>query len=187
MKGVGALRKAAISTHAPHARCDAAAALKLAANVDFYSRTSCEVRRVRTPADVFGILYFYLRTSCEVRRRPGPPRSQRRKFLLTHLMRGATVPGRVHCPISQYFYSRTSCEVRRPVRTPPKTRKFLLTHLMRGATRNLGGAAASAGFLLTHLMRGATKRWAPAEGMDTDFYSRTSCEVRPANITSPWL
>ena len=77
-----------ISTHAPLARCDRKRWRSSHTGNDFYSRTSCEVRRIghaihRLSGD------FYSRTSCEVR------------------------PYAINFPaVLFYFYSRTSCEVR---------------------------------------------------------------------------
>ena len=42
-------------------------------------------------------------------------------------------------------------------------------------------------FLLTHLMRGATKKGLEKDGIAGNFYSRTSCEVRPLNRFSAQL
>ena len=80
---------------------------------NFYSRTSCEVRQIMDeigkemncisthaplarcdlfpPAVRAGSLHFYSRTSCEVRPCSIYVHRPRQKFLLTHLLRGATV------------------------------------------------------------------------------------------------
>ena len=65
--------------------------LKLIQMENFYSRTSCEVRQVRFQFVTYGV-YFYSRTSCEVRHVTKHSRKPHAKlFLLTHLMRGATM------------------------------------------------------------------------------------------------
>ena len=56
-----------ISTHAPHARRDNSMVEKMAAEINFYSRASCEARRPRGESD-----------------------REDNGFLLTRLMRGAT-------------------------------------------------------------------------------------------------
>ena len=79
------------------------------------------------------------------------------RFLLTHLMRGATSKFSACFRILLHFYSHTSCEVR-PTHKKiiPFQMGFLLTHLMRGATRGWKHRQRQQPFLLTHLMRGAT-------------------------------
>ena len=101
--------------------------------VHFYSRTSCEVRPFALYRQI-SHMYFYSRTSCEVRLRFSDDGRVRNRFLLTHLMRGAT----------SFF----CCSL--------FSQKFLLTHLMRGATVTIKCLIVSHEFLLTHLMRGAT-------------------------------
>ena len=124
---------------------------------DFYSRTSCEVRRGFIRFFTFVTLDFYSRTSCEVRREKPQPffggalfllthlmrgatkfirlRQILFLFLLTHLMRGATGRDNYHFHLFVNFYSRTSCEVRHtPIDDQNIDFIFLLTHLMRGAT-----------------------------------------------------
>ena len=56
-----------ISTHAPHARCDSKGGFTIAQQLDFNSRTSCEVRQTEDIELVHSM-----------------------QFQLTHLMRGAT-------------------------------------------------------------------------------------------------
>ena len=145
--------------------------------IHFYSHTSCEVR-LNDGGSAFYKINFYSHTSCEVRR-VGTTRTYNcYRFLLTHLMRGAT--------LHLIFYLIVE--------------KFLLTHLMRGATTICCQQFHFMQFLLTHLMRGATwfLHWffisfdisthTPHARCDTqwiliflhllDFYSHTSCEVR---------
>ena len=100
-----------ISTHAPLARCDIVNEWFRDQNLNFYSRTSCEVR-LTLAIFIDMHLNFYSRTSCEVRRLPLNARNVMNTFLLTHLLRGATSNAK-----------RTNLIDR-----------FLLTHLLRGAT-----------------------------------------------------
>ena len=104
--------RTSISTHTPHARCD---------------KWRCSVWIHRKD--------FYSHTSCEVRLKNNDRRWHYWRFLLTHLMRGATEK-------SVYLIN------------PQQV--FLLTHLMRGATIELKNIMMFSWFLLTHLMRGAT-------------------------------
>ena len=124
-----------ISTHAPLARCDRSRLKSLLWCTDFYSRTSCEVRRCQKASNTCDA-YFYSRTSCEVRRWYVYLRSlihsyfysrtscEVRHFLF--LSRQGRVEISTHAPLARcdaalfcqrkayfYFYSRTSCEVRR--------------------------------------------------------------------------
>ena len=55
---------------------------------------------------------FNSRTSCEVRQIFGAGVIQRKRFQLTHLLRGATCAAPVRPARSACFNSRTSCEVR---------------------------------------------------------------------------
>ena len=123
--------------------------------------------------------HFYPRTSCEVRLTILNDSGFTKIFLLTHLLRGATMILLFFHPRKPYFYSRTSCEVRRYnlrglwtrcdfySRTSCEVRhsvsytvsvftKFLLTHLLRGATFVRAARIFAEIFLLTHLLRGAT-------------------------------
>ena len=90
-----AIAMTAISTHAPLARCDTGWGAHQAEGIHFNSRTSCEVRRPNTLTTI-----------------------RRRRFQLTHLLRGATgqTAARADRPTVD-FNSRTSCEVR-PVPVP---------------------------------------------------------------------
>ena len=126
---------AAISTHAPLARCDifpfssftsthlfqlthllrgATCAGSCLANAIRYfnSRTSCEVR-LQHFSGRFPVTQFQL---THLLRGATPQRSFRRScsaaFQLTHLLRGATIlPAQKHRTV-HHFNSRTSCEVR---------------------------------------------------------------------------
>ena len=106
-----AIAMTAISTHAPLARCDTGWGAHQAEGIHFNSRTSCEVRRPNTLTTI-----------------------RRRRFQLTHLLRGATTNYfdydqaaeiSTHAPLARcdddgqqrpgnlhHFNSRTSCEVR---------------------------------------------------------------------------
>ena len=149
-----------ISTHAPLTRCDSEYSLTCFGK---YISTHAPLTR----CDVNGDSWCYNAV----------------KFLLTHLLRGATgffaVSHRV-----DHFYSRTSYEVRLVVIFDILMDcGFLLTHLLRGATVLILESQIeiyisthapltrcdwygfpllrqSATFLLTHLLRGATFPWA---------------------------
>ena len=99
-----------ISTHAPLARCNYCFRLSRFLGLNFYSRTSCEVQRRRI-IHIRLLLHFYSRTSCEVQHLVGMLGRYVTKFLLTHLLRGATSPFLPLLKPRFYFYSRTSCEV----------------------------------------------------------------------------
>ena len=123
-----------ISTHTPHTRCDINSFLFFHILSDFYSHTSYEVR-----LDTLRLCLFF------------------QVFLLTHLIRGATLCLLLHnflMLISTHtphtrcdqrgrriytnynnFYSHTSYEVRLNANTLYVIEDiFLLTHLIRGAT-----------------------------------------------------
>ena len=107
-----AIAMTAISTHAPLARCDTGWGAHQAEGIHFNSRTSCEVRRPNTLTTI-----------------------RRRRFQLTHLLRGATV---------KYAHKTLIAVV------------FQLTHLLRGATDYFLTTICTPIFQLTHLLRGAT-------------------------------
>ena len=104
--------RAFISTHAPHARCDKMKIPLERWNIDFNSRTSCEVRpkaeMAKTQNEIISTHAPHAR--CDFRPWSGIFRQE--LFQLTHLMRGATL-----VQISDTVMSI-----------------FQLTHLMRGAT-----------------------------------------------------
>ena len=60
-----------ISTHTPHARCDGKGQDALYKYLNFYSHTSCEVRRTNLQ-NFNQNNTFYSHTSCEVRRKLSP-------------------------------------------------------------------------------------------------------------------
>ena len=126
-----------ISTHAPLARCDLGVTIPIE-NVrkDFNSRTSCEVRpeHQRMMAEREAISTHAPLARCDLAQIYADRGGQ---FQLTHLLRGATLPGG----------ALDGCI------------SFQLTHLLRGATqpdRMLGNPVYI--FQLTHLLRGATGR-----------------------------
>ena len=122
-----------ISTHTPHARCNNGH-LHLSNHINISTHTPHA--RCNTVKGLFSNTY---------------------KFLLTHLMRGATAPDGTISREVKDFYSHTSCEVQHYIANADYlVQLFLLTHLMRGATTALKYASLRSVFLLTHLMRGAT-------------------------------
>ena len=124
----------AISTHAPLARCNPWFSICSTIRLYFYSRTSCEVQPLDTGIDTDNLT-----------------------FLLTHLLRGATMSRVRKADYELNFYSRTSCEVQHLVILPESGHLiFLLTHLLRGATFSLFSKKSGISFLLMHLLRGAT-------------------------------
>ena len=92
-----------------------------------------------------------------MRRRPAERCHVCAGFLLTHLLRGATIPLlkqlllreiSTHAPLARCdkeIYANIICK-----------HKFLLTHLLRGATTIYTDGPGHLQFLLTHLLRGAT-------------------------------
>ena len=79
-----------MSTHAPLARRNLKAYKYVCITGDFYSRTSCEAQLI---VDVLNyvIKHFYSRTSCEAQRGFKNKPLDMLEFLLTHLLRGATI------------------------------------------------------------------------------------------------
>ena len=175
---------APISTHAPLARRDRTFFSFMFSTIHFYSRASCEARlhkksrsakvlphfysrascearlMVVRPAGVLPV-NFYSRASCEARRKVLCTICVPARFLLTRLLRGATlflciphVSLRIstHAPLARRdsssepesievlnFYSRASCEARLScVFSHFYILEFLLTRLLRGATNFQG-------------------------------------------------
>ena len=153
-----AIAMTAISTHAPLARCDTGWGAHQAEGIHFNSRTSCEVRRPNTLTTI-----------------------RRRRFQLTHLLRGATgqtaaradrptvdFNSRTSCEVrpvpvpalscTSDFNSRTSCEVRRKREHSIADRETISTHapLARCDMNRLWTLIPPRPFQLTHLLRGAT-------------------------------
>ena len=125
--------------------------------------------RLNCRVHVGGQRHFNSRTSCEVRRK-------RDIFSFRACISTHAPLARCDLPPSQeyhqqgYFNSRTSCEVRLQILSViPNICSFQLTHLLRGATISATLFFRTCSFQLTHLLRGAT---------NSDFNSRTSCEVR---------
>ena len=180
-----------ISTHAPHTRRDQNLSAVFssearrqpnypyaAATKDFYSRASYEARLSRKR-----FIYWV------------------QEFLLTRLIRGATMMLKSLQMNCLFLLTRL---IRGATQEPaPKLTKteFLLTRLIRGATGNAKIISNFLQFLLTRLIRGATSKPKTAksslqisthaphtrrDGSDTpilyvanDFYSRASYEARP--------
>ena len=145
-----------ISTHAPHARCDANPVNSYTADLDFYSRTSCEVR----PTDPDRIQlhsHFYSRTSCEVRPFVRSFFELPFEFLLTHLMRGATNKKGCYNPVS-----------------------YISTHAPHARCDGGGLGDMILAGISTHAPHARCDAGCyPISCLVYYFYSRTSCEVRP--------
>ena len=148
--------KPQISTHTPLARRDLLIAIFTKKAWNFYSHASCEARQ--------NLLI-------------GKSKSMR--FLLTRLLRGATILSSfcllsnqisTHTPLARRdeaeeeafaayidFYSHASCEARPYcLGALERVKRFLLTRLLRGATIICTLRMIMAQFLLTRLLRGAT-------------------------------
>ena len=153
----------AISTHTPHARCDSEILCQLVAkNPHFYSHTSCEVRQLRKSATPE--LY---------------------KFLLTHLMRGATRPP-----------ARTGGDTGISTHTPHarcdgKNRQKFVDFRISTHTPH---ARCDTQRLLTLFMRMISTHTPHARCdnhpfnfsfQKSNFYSHTSCEVRHSQAAHP--
>ena len=122
-----------ISTHTPLARRDESGRPTTRGTEYFYSHASCEARRgdVNDPIE---IINFYSHASCEARLITSSPVSHLFSFLLTRLLRGATMLRKMlqvvldistHTPLARRdmytlplyrertdFYSHASCEAR---------------------------------------------------------------------------
>ena len=143
------------------------------ASQDFYSRTSCEVRRC-----IMAIITESINISthaplarcdsrCQFFQRPGIHISTHAPLARCDqikLPKGVRVIISTHAPLARcdkltnsgpfsptHFYSRTSCEVRHMPQLicVPLVYLFLLTHLLRGATAN-ANCTASSQFISTH-------------------------------------
>ena len=146
----------AISTHAPLARRDACRTVGLLLPVHFYSRASCEARRLDCKK-CHDEEDFYSRASCEARRASPKKSGSGRSFLLTRLLRGATCSKLGYDMKNKNFYSRASCEARRSAPTLKTISATISTHAplaRRDATVPCGDVSV------------------------VDFYSRASCEAR---------
>ena len=168
-----------ISTHAPHTRRDSEGLLPEGLLSNFYSRASYEAR----PYGLWGTEEAFA-------------------FLLTRLIRGATISPSEYSAIKNFysrasyearlsqsavdtlifldFYSRASYEARRQMEVLKIFRcLFLLTRLIRGATLlSLFFSFLILIFLLTRLIRGATDSAASLIRRMENFYSRASYEAR---------
>ena len=79
-----------ISTHTPLARRDVFTPATVTSPFDFYSHASCEARP-RYKLSIGAVTNFYSHASCEARLPPEfTPLINRKEFLLTRLLRGAT-------------------------------------------------------------------------------------------------
>ena len=150
--------------------------------LDFYSHTSCEVQLV---------LFAYMETN--------------RKFLLTHLMRGATMYIKkdgnrfrisTHTPHARCnvyaiiygfsqtnFYSHTSCEVQQYSNFLIFW-KYISTHTPHARCNTIGLEEAIMLGISTHTphARCNISSICP-KSIISDFYSHTSCEVQPQKNT----
>ena len=192
-----------ISTHAPLARCDWLQILLFRRQLPFLLTHLLRGATRGQLADRPPRLNFYSRTSCEVRQRPAfqrmiataisthaplarcdvhtaeTIRAARARFLLTHLLRGATpsMAGYArHATISTHVpLARCDSSAQLICFSEPT---FLLTHLLRGATYTLSYSEIERRFLLTHLLRGATKKWGytPAEVMISTHAPLARCD-----------
>ena len=132
--GNNPIYRLSISTHAPLARCDEQQEEQPPVTVDFYSRTSCEVRLDDKKGFGAGTL---ISTHAPL------ARCDKMIGMKTNITKISTHAPLARCDICSKiilsttlnFYSRTSCEVRLNknsfINVSPK---FLLTHLLRGAT-----------------------------------------------------
>ena len=173
-----------ISTHAPLARRDVTCGTEYSTSGNhFYSRASCEARRLsKIRMTINGkflltrllrgatkglegksrlLAYFYSRASCEARLNFSWIVFLLKLFLLTRLLRGAT--GIQLCFLdfeTDDFYSRASCEARRRILLSTVLVILISTHAPL-ARRDflfcrLSGLLRI--FLLTRLLRGATNK-----------------------------
>ena len=123
----------------------------------FYSRASCEAR-LKKEIENYCWGNFYSRASCEARQSNRIFRIITKKFLLTRLMRGATMWD-YKISISGNFYSRASCEAR--------------LSRQNQATATI--------YFYSRASCEARQRTGYYSKICTYFYSRASCEARPAH------
>ena len=124
--------------------------------------------------------HFYSRASCEARRVPLEVADAQNKFLLTRLMRGAAVSRRMkklqlkistHAPHARRGLSSLSIF--------STHKKFLLTRLMRGAAYNTEEMSRMIDDFYSRASCEARLDPDPGSGSDNNyFYSRASCEAR---------
>ena len=130
------------------------------------------------------------------------------QFLLTRLLRGATVTRSVRCTDPLCFYSHASCEARpsfyfvgkhRPVSThtplarrddhrkrhPGREKKFLLTRLLRGATSVPFHMNLRFLRFYSHASCEARLKLECKPCHDAGFYSHASCEARHRDESAP--
>ena len=100
-----------ISTHAPHARRDNSMVEKMAAEINFYSRASCEARQHCNRRRNACVQNFYSRASCEARQITQIPIPGRDDFYSRASCEARPV-GTTAAGATADFYSRASCEAR---------------------------------------------------------------------------
>ena len=102
------------------------------------------------------------------------------KFLLTHLLRGATKNKPLTYTTTVDFYSRTSCEVQQANGYYALFIPIISTHAPLARCNDITNQFDKFPklFLLTHLLRGATSLTIEQVTKFLNFYSRTSCEVQ---------
>ena len=123
-----------ISTHTPLARRDACICFISGSLSNFYSHASCEARLERNPT-TFLIFLFLLTRLLRGATIRGENDEKPRVFLLTRLLRGATTVLPLLSWTSADFYSHASCEARLQFFFSLfHLNIFLLTRLLRGAT-----------------------------------------------------
>ena len=145
---------------------------------DFYSHASCEARQLN-PLTLPLLLYFYSHASCEARLIFISLFLQILAFLLTRLLRGATLRMAfqiqkmyisTHTPLARrdlpdlkefrsitHFYSHASCEARRAVPAKKNNIPYFYSHASCEARLvDVAHKVFNVTFLLTRLLRGAT-------------------------------
>ena len=123
---------------------------------------------------------FYSRTSCEVQHVSEWQLSVGELFLLTHLMRGATVNAQ-SCLISRiHFYSRTSCEVQLEA-LARKTwyENFYSRTSCEVQPRNFCQLKDIKRYFYSRTSCEVQHKKEIKKIIREHFYSRTSCEVQP--------
>ena len=144
-----------ISTHTPLARRDRKSVRTLGRIWYFYSHASCEARLNFLRFPLLGLV-----------------------FLLTRLLRGATLFYVCPAVSAEFLLTRLLRGATQLHAAGARARKFLLTRLLRGATTVGRDKIKSIPFLLTRLLRGATSITETAVNDTRHFYSHASCEAR---------
>ena len=144
-----------ISTHAPHARRGAHAEIGRLYYKNFYSRASCEARRISADRAV-KVQNFYSRASCEARR---------------------LLPW---CNLTViYFYSRASCEARLDISQDAIDEIKISTHAphARRGDKSISFTVKSWNFY-SRASCEARRDMPGIKRQSVYFYSRASCEAR---------